>query len=158
MQLPIKRSLEAIPGGMMLVPLVIGAVLHTVAPGMPAEFGSFTGALFTGALPILAVFYVCMGTTIELGTLSTVLSRGGSLLLTKIALGFLAALLLGHLLGERPVAHGWFAGLSPLAVVAASPPFPGRRCSAPSCRSRSASSSAASTARCAASSAKPPPA
>ncbi len=119
MQLPIKRALEAIPGGMMLVPLVIGSLFHTFAPGTPATFGSFTGALFTGALPILAVFYVCMGATIELRALSTVVSRGGSLLLTKIVLGLLAGLLLGHFLGERPVAHGWFAGLSALAVVAA---------------------------------------
>ncbi|MGI4954048.1 MAG: 2-keto-3-deoxygluconate permease, partial [Janthinobacterium lividum] len=64
MQLGIKRTLDRIPGGMMIVPLVFSAVLVTFAPNTGAFFGSFTGALFTGALPILAVFYVCMGSTI----------------------------------------------------------------------------------------------
>ena len=119
MQLPIKRSLDRVPGGMMLVPLAIGSVIVTVAPHTAHFFGSFTGALFTGALPILAVFYVCMGATIELRTLPTVIRRGGALLATKIALGLAAGFLLGQLLGERPVTTGWFAGLSTLAVVAA---------------------------------------
>jgi 2-keto-3-deoxygluconate permease len=33
--------------------------------------------------------------------------------------GVAAGVALGHYLGERPVTHGWFAGLSTLAVVAA---------------------------------------
>jgi 2-keto-3-deoxygluconate permease len=48
---------------MVIVPLTLGADRH-LRPGTAAFFGSFTGALFTGALPILAVFYVCMGATI----------------------------------------------------------------------------------------------
>ena len=119
MPLPIKRSLDRIPGGMMLVPLAIGSVVVTLAPHAGRFFGSFTGALFTGALPILAVFYVCMGSTIEVATLPTVLRRGGALLATKIVLGLAAGFVLGRVLGEAPVTAGWFAGLSTLAVVAA---------------------------------------
>jgi 2-keto-3-deoxygluconate permease len=119
MQVGLKRGLERVPGGMMIVPLVTSAVLVTVAPATGQFFGSFTGALFTGALPILAVFYVCMGSTISLAALPSVARRGGMLLLTKIVLGIVAGLVLGHVLGERPVASGWFAGLSTLAVVAA---------------------------------------
>ena len=64
-QLPIKRAIERVPGGMMIVPLLFGAMIATFLPGMPKFFGSFTNALFTGALPILAVFYVCMGASID---------------------------------------------------------------------------------------------
>lgn len=103
----------------MLVPLAMGAVISTFAPSTPAFFGSFTGALFTGALPILSVFYVCMGSTISVKSLPLVLRRGGVLLGSKVGVGVLAGLLLGHWLGERPVTQGWFAGLSTLAVVAA---------------------------------------
>ncbi len=103
----------------MIIPLALGAVIHTIAPHGARDFGSFTGALFTGALPILAVFYVCMGATIAVRSLPTVLRRGGALLATKILLGLAAAVILGRLLGERPVGAGWFAGLSTLAVVAA---------------------------------------
>ncbi len=119
MQLPIKRTLERIPGGMMVAPLGIGSLFATFAPGTAGFFGSFTGALFHGALPILAVFYVCMGSTIALDALPRVARRGGVLLAAKIVLGIAAGLVFGHLLGERPIMSGWFAGLSTLAVVAA---------------------------------------
>jgi len=72
MRLPIKRGIERIPGGMVIVPLSLGALIATFAPGTAGFFGSFTGALFTGALPILAVFYVCMGATIPFETLPQV--------------------------------------------------------------------------------------
>lgn len=119
MQLPLMRSIGRVPGGMMIVPLIIGAVVVTVAPHTATSFGSFTGALFTGALPILAVFYVCMGSTISVGMLPRVARKGGVLLAAKIALGIIAGVVIGHFLGEAPVTRGWFAGISALAVVAA---------------------------------------
>src|ERR1700722_14210645 len=119
MQLRIKRSVDRLPGGMMIIPLAAGAALATFAPGTAAFFGSFTGALFTGSLPILAVFYVCLGATISFDSLPRVLRRGGALLASKLAVGIGAGILLGRLLGEKPVQGGWFAGLSTLAVVAA---------------------------------------
>ncbi len=119
MQFGIKRALDRIPGGMMIIPLLASTLITTFAPDTGKFFGSFTGALFSGALPILAVFYVCMGSTIALSSLPTVARRGGALLAAKVAMGIAAGLLLGHLLGEQPVTSGWFAGLSTLAVVAA---------------------------------------
>lgn len=103
----------------MIVPLILGAIIVTVAPHTAKFFGSFTGALFTGALPILAVFYVCMGSTISVGMLPKVARKGGVLLIAKIALGIVVGFILGRFLGEAPVSHGWFAGISALAVVAA---------------------------------------
>src|SRR5215208_257565 len=72
---PIKRAMERVPGGMMIVPLLIGSMVATFVPELPRTFGSFTGALFTGALPILAVFYVCMGATIDVSTTPYVLKK-----------------------------------------------------------------------------------
>jgi 2-keto-3-deoxygluconate permease len=118
MQLPIKRAIEAVPGGMMVVPLLCGALVATFAPGTPQFFGSFTGALFTGSLPILAVFYVCTGASIDLSATPYILRKGGSLFAVKVGLGILAGLVCGRLMGEAPVAVGLFAGLSTLAVVA----------------------------------------
>jgi 2-keto-3-deoxygluconate permease len=115
----IKRAIEKVPGGMMVVPLLCGAILTTFAPHAGPFFGSFTNALFTGALPILAVFYVCMGARISLDVLPQLLKKGGALMTTKIALGLIASFVLGHLIGIDPIRTGWFAGLSTLAVVAA---------------------------------------
>ncbi len=115
----IKATIERLPGGMMMVPLACGALIATLAPHTGSFFGSFTNALFTGALPILAVFYVCMGSTISVHSLPIIVRRGGALMAAKIGLGILTGTILGHFLGSRPVASGWFAGLSTLAVVAA---------------------------------------
>jgi 2-keto-3-deoxygluconate permease len=115
----IKATIERLPGGMMIVPLSLGCVLANLAPGAPKFFGSFTGALFTGALPILAVFYVCLGATLSLDATPWILKKGGVLLGTKILCGVIAGIALGHWLGEKPVEGGFFAGLSTLAVVAA---------------------------------------
>ena len=118
-QLAIKRTIERVPGGMMIIPLVTGAIIRTLFPDVPKTFGSFTGALFTGALPILAVFYVCMGATIEFKATPYILKKGGALFAAKIVAAAVVGILLGRLWGEAPIAGGMLAGLSTLAVVAA---------------------------------------
>jgi 2-keto-3-deoxygluconate permease len=115
----LKRALERVPGGMMMVPLLCGAAITTIAPHAGTFFGSFTNGLFTGSLPILAVFYVCMGASIPAASLPRIARRGGALMLTKISLGVVAGIVLGRLLGVQPITSGWFAGVSTLAVVAA---------------------------------------
>jgi len=118
-QIPIKRAVERVPGGMMIVPLLIGSLIATFLPGMPKFFGSFTNALFTGALPILAVFYVCMGAGIDVKATPYLLKKGGALFITKVGMAIIAGVVLGHFLGEQPISSGMFAGISTLAVVAA---------------------------------------
>lgn len=118
-QIPIKRTIERIPGGMMIVPLLIGSLVATFLPDTPKFFGSFTNALFTGALPILAVFYVCMGASINIKATPYLLKKGGTLLVTKVGIAVIIGIVLGHFLGEQPISSGLFAGISTLAVVAA---------------------------------------
>lgn len=118
-QIPLLRSIERVPGGLMVVPLLLGAAIVTFAPGTSKFFGSFTEALFNGALTILAVFYVCVGTSIELTATPYLLKKGGALLVTKILCGVVAGVVLGRILGEAPIKAGPFLGLSTLAIVAA---------------------------------------
>ena len=54
----IKKTMERVPGGLMVIPLLLGALCNTFFPNTPKIFGSFTGGLFTGATSILAVYYV----------------------------------------------------------------------------------------------------
>ena len=119
MQIPIKRGVERVPGGMMVVPLLCGALCATFFPGAPQFFGSFSGALFTGALPILAVFFVCTGASIDFKATPYILKKGGTLFAVKVGIGILLGVIFGRLLGEAPVPAGMFAGLSTLAIVAA---------------------------------------
>lgn len=120
MQIPIKRAIERVPGGMMVVPLALGAIIATLAPNTPRFFGSFTGALFSsGALTILAVFYVCMGASIDFKATPYILKKGGTLFGVKIGVAVILGVVFGQFLGEAPVTAGVFAGLSTLAIVAA---------------------------------------
>lgn len=115
----IKKSIERVPGGMMLIPLLLGALINTLFPTAGKTLGSFTNAWMTGALPILSVFFVCMGATIDIKATPYILKKGGALLgaklLTGATLGFLAA----YLIPTGMVDYGMFAGLSVLAIVAA---------------------------------------
>jgi 2-keto-3-deoxygluconate permease len=117
--LPIKDTLDRIPGGMMLGPLLLGCLIANVAPGLPKFFGSFTGALFGNPMPILAVAFVCIGARVPVTTAPMVLKKGGVLLLTKTLCGLLCAVVMARLLGNNVAQSGFFAGLSALAVVTA---------------------------------------
>src|SRR5471030_849825 len=114
----IKRAIEKIPGGMMLVPLFIGALCHTFAPDSGKYFGSFTNGLITGTVPILAVWFFCMGASIKLSATGTVLRKSGTLVVTKIAVAWIVAAVASRFMPENGVEFGFFAELSVLALVA----------------------------------------
>ncbi|MGJ4887261.1 2-keto-3-deoxygluconate permease [Bradyrhizobium sp. HKCCYLRH3099] len=119
MQVPIKQTIEKVPGGMMVVPLLVGALIATFFPETPKFFGSFTGALFSGSLTILAVFYVCMGASIDFRATPYIVKKGGTLLVVKVGVAVILGVIFGRILGETPVTSGMFAGISTLAIVAA---------------------------------------
>ena len=108
----IKRSIEKIPGGMMLVPLFLGALCHTFSPGAGKYFGSFTNGMITGTVPILAVWFFCMGASIKLSATGTVLRKSGTLVVTKIAVAWVVAAIASRIIPEHGVEVGFFAGLS----------------------------------------------
>lgn len=114
----IKRAIEKIPGGMMLVPLFLGALCHTFSPGAGKYFGSFTNGMITGTVPILAVWFFCMGASIKLSATGTVLRKSGPLVVTKIAVAWVVAAVTSRLIPAHGVEAGFFAGLSTLALVA----------------------------------------
>jgi 2-keto-3-deoxygluconate permease len=104
---------------MMLVPLLAGAILATFAPGTAEFFGSFTGGLLTGSTPILAVFYVCMGASIDVKATPYILKKGGALFASKVLLAVVLGIIAGRFMTELPISHGLLTGLSVLAIVAA---------------------------------------
>ncbi|MFC0227259.1 2-keto-3-deoxygluconate transporter [Serratia aquatilis] len=115
----IKQAIDKIPGGLMLVPLFLGALCHTLSPGAGKYFGSFTNGLISGTVPILAVWFFCMGASIQLSATGTVLRKSGTLVITKIAVAWVVAAIASQLIPEHGVEVGFFAGMSTLALVAA---------------------------------------
>ncbi|EEI9743899.1 2-keto-3-deoxygluconate permease [Salmonella enterica subsp. enterica] len=110
----IKKAIERVPGGMMVVPLVIGAVINTFAP-QALEIGGFTTALFkNGAAPLIGAFLLCMGAGISVKAAPQALLQGGTITLTKLLVAIGIGLGVEHLFG----AEGIF-GLSGVAIIAA---------------------------------------
>lgn len=103
----------------MLIPMLIGAIIHTFWPNILAYFGPFTNALGTGATVIIAVWFVGIGASVKLKATTTVLKKSGILLATKMFAAFLACIIVQKLIPQGMVSNGLFAGFSALAVVAA---------------------------------------
>lgn len=80
----ILQAVKRVPGGLMLVPLLIGALCHTFTPEAGKYFGSFTNGLITGTVPILSVWFFCMGASINYKNAGLVLRKSGTIVVTKI--------------------------------------------------------------------------
>lgn len=114
-KVPILKTIEKVPGGLMVVFLLLGAIVNTFAPEA-LQIGSFTTALFkNGALPLIAVLLVCSGAQITVRTAGVALWKGVVLNSAKVILGCLIGILVGKLLGPQAS----FLGLTPLALIAA---------------------------------------
>ncbi|MFT4130925.1 2-keto-3-deoxygluconate transporter [Labrys sp. (in: a-proteobacteria)] len=114
----ILKVIDRIPGGLMLVPLVLGALCKTFAPGAGSYLGSFSNGLITGTVPILAVWFFCMGATIDLRATGVVLRKSGTLLVTKIIVAWVATMIAARFIPDGGITSGLFAGLSVLAITA----------------------------------------
>lgn len=110
----ILRTVKKVPGGLMIIPLLLGALMNTFCP-QALEIGGFTTAMFkTGANAILGVFLFCNGAQINIKQAGSSLAKGVGLTGIKFVLGSLIGVLINKLFGEAG-----FLGISALAVVAA---------------------------------------
>ncbi|MFD1851445.1 2-keto-3-deoxygluconate permease [Oceanobacillus bengalensis] len=111
----IKATLERIPGGMMVVPLLLAATINSLAPDL-LRIGNFTQALFVdGASTLIALFLLCTGAQINFRNVGVSLGKGATLLATKWLVGAIVGLLAFMLMDE----NGLWMGLAPIAIIAA---------------------------------------
>jgi len=109
----IKATIEKVPGGMMVIPLILGALIKTFFPEF-LKIGGFTTAIAANPLAILGVFLVCMGAGMEVKAAPTAIKIGVVQTLTKYGVAVIIGLLVSHFFGENGL---W--GISSLAFIAA---------------------------------------
>lgn len=111
----IKSGLERIPGGIMVIPMFIAAVINTFTPGL-LRIGGFTEELFVkGVIPFMAFILLSTGAQINIRNAKTAVAKGLSFLVIEFAIGTGFGLLAFLLAGS----NGLFIGLAPLAILAA---------------------------------------
>ncbi|GGE52989.1 2-keto-3-deoxygluconate permease 1 [Pullulanibacillus camelliae] len=111
----IKATLDRIPGGMMVVPLLLAALINTFAPNL-LRIGNFTQALFVdGSNTLIALFLLCAGAQINVRSVGVSLGKGATLLGVK----WLVAAIIGCIAYLFAGANGLFLGLAPIAIIAA---------------------------------------
>ncbi|MBC7087122.1 MAG: 2-keto-3-deoxygluconate permease [Tissierellales bacterium] len=110
----ILKSIQKIPGGLMVVPLLLGATVNTLVP-QALEIGGFTTALFkNSATALIALFVLCNGAQINVKQAGKPLYKGVVLTAVKFLVGAIIGWFVGKTYGNAGV-----LGLTPLALVGA---------------------------------------
>lgn len=109
---PMFATMQRVPGGLMLIPLVLGSLIGTFAPDS-LGIGSFTTALFRdGALALIALLIFATGTQVTGRTGGGVASHTAVVLLFKTLIPAGVIVLIGSLVGIDG-----FWGVSILALL-----------------------------------------
>ena len=109
----IKATIEKIPGGMMVVPLILGAIIKTFFPEF-LKIGGFTTAIAANPLAILGVFLVCMGAGMDTKAAPRALKIGVVQTITKYGVAVAIGFMVSHLFGAKGL-----CGISAVAFIAA---------------------------------------
>ncbi len=109
----IRKNIERIPGGMMILPLIAGAIINSFFPGW-LKVGGFATAMAFGSAALIGVFLVCMGAGISFRAAPQSLKKGFVVTFTKFIIGVIIGLIVGKLFGDKGL-----LGLSSLAIIAA---------------------------------------
>ncbi len=113
-KMKVLKTIQKVPGGLMVVPLLLGATINTFAPEA-LNIGGFTTALFkSGASTLIALFCLCNGAQIRVKQAGVPLLKGVLLTAIKFILGAGIGWFIGSKFGINGV-----LGLSPLAIIAA---------------------------------------
>lgn len=110
----IFKTVQKVPGGLMVIPLLLGATINTFAP-QALEIGGFTTALFkNSATALIALFVLCNGAQINIKQVGLPLYKGVVLTAVKFLIGAVLGWIIGRLYGNEGI-----MGLTPLAIIAA---------------------------------------
>lgn len=109
----IWKTMNRVPGGLMVCPLFLGMVINTFFPRL-LKIGGFTEALSGIGYPtVLGMYLFTVGTKMTLRAAPKMLKRGFGILATKVSIATVFALTVAKLF------QGNILGLSTLAVMVA---------------------------------------
>ena len=112
MTVPVKKWLDKIPGGIIIVPLFLGCLINTFFPAA-LQIGSFTTGIVKGTSALVGLFFVCMGAQLDLKCAPQAMKTGFTITIVKFAVSVAIGLLAARFFNNS------LFGLSALAIIAA---------------------------------------
>lgn len=112
--LDILNKLKKLPGGLIIIPLLIAVVIATFAPDTFQIGGYVTALFYDGNSAMMGLFLIICGSAINIKQVGMPLYKGAALTGIKFALGVIVGLTVGKIFGPAG-----FLGLTPFVLIAA---------------------------------------
>ena len=110
----IIEKMQKMPGGLVIIPLLIAVFINTVFPQF-FEIGGFTtGLLKDGQPAMMGLFLIICGSAISVKQVGAPLYKGTVLTIMKFAVGVLLGLAVAKLCGDNGI-----LGITPMVMIAA---------------------------------------
>ena len=112
--LDLLNKMKKLPGGLVIIPLVIAVLIATFVP-QAFQIGGYVTALFyEGNSAMMGFFLIVCGSTINIKQVGMPLYKGVTLTGMKLLLGILFGLAVGRICGPDG-----FLGITPFVMIAA---------------------------------------
>ncbi|OOM77499.1 2-keto-3-deoxygluconate permease [Clostridium sp. BL-8] len=110
----ILNKMKKIPGGLLIIPMLLAAVINTICPQI-LQIGNPTTALFTnkGTMVLLGLMLFFSGTQCKVSQIKTMIKRSGTLCLVKIIIAYGVGIFINKYFGEEG-----FWGISVVTIIA----------------------------------------
>ncbi len=110
------KFLKKIPGGQIIVPMVLAMLINTIFPKFLGIGGPSTALLQKGSQTLMGLFLIICGSSINIKQAGIPLYKGSVLLILKLVLGGAIGWLAGSLFGPMGV-----LGITPFVLFCAMP-------------------------------------
>ena len=107
---PMVNFMNQIPGGIMLIPLLVGCTLNSFFPDFLQIGGATTGVL-TSTNAFLGAFFVCVGANLSISGAGKALKVGAVVTLAKLVASIAVGLIASHIFNDN------LLGLSAVAII-----------------------------------------
>lgn len=112
--LDLLNKMKKIPGGLVIIPLVLAVLLATFVPDVFQIGGYVTALFYNGNAAMMGLFLIICGSTINVKQVGMPLYKGVTLTAVKFVLGVIVGVLVGKICGPAG-----FLGIAPFVWIAA---------------------------------------
>ena len=108
---PMVNFMNKIPGGIMLIPLLVGCTLNSFFPDFLQIGGATTGVL-TSTNAFLGAFFVCVGANLSISGAGKALKVGAVVTLAKLVASIAVGLIASHIFNDNLLGLSAVSGMS----------------------------------------------